>query len=160
MVREETNTRFHCAVMQPCACRRVGERVVPAAQRVRHSWSLGKVRSGQHARRHGLTFCAACVASMQGSIAHAICFALCCTFLLSACQPALLFLPRGHQVQPSASCWGPPGATPGRGCFDSHLHRPSMSSVTVEARGCAAPRRQLGGPTVWAELFDCRLVAV
>ena len=27
-----------------------------------------------------------------------------------------LSLPRGHRVQPSASCWGSSGATPGRGC--------------------------------------------
>ena len=48
-----------------------------------------------------------------------------------------LSLPRGHQVQPSASCWGSPGATPGRGWFDSRMHRPTMSSVTEALRGYA-----------------------
>ena len=46
-------------------------------------------------------------------------------------------LPCGHQVQPSASCWGSPGATPGRGWFDSRLRRPTMSSVTEATRGYA-----------------------
>ena len=34
----------------------------------------------------------------------------------------ILSQPRGHEV-PSASCWGQPGATPGRGWFDSRLRR-------------------------------------
>ena len=36
--------------------------------------------------------------------------------------------------------WGQPGATPGRGWFDSRLHRPTMSSVTEATTGCAAAR--------------------
>ena len=43
--------------------------------------------------------------------------------------------PHRHQVEPSASCWGQPGATPRRGRFDSRLHRPTMSSATEATRG-------------------------
>ena len=51
-------------------------------------------------------------------------------------------LPRGHQVQPSASCWGPPGSTSGRGCVQvalSQIVQPHDLSALV-ARGCSRSR--------------------
>lgn len=97
MALQETHLRFLCAAMQPRACRRVGERVLPAAQHVGHGWSLGKVRSGQHARRYGLPVCAACVAFMQESIASVIPLCLIRWRMLVellACQPCTCYLCR------------------------------------------------------------------
>ena len=37
------------------------------------------------------------------------------------------------EVQPSASCWGSPGATPGRGWFDSCMHRPTTRRERVRS---------------------------
>ena len=54
----------------------------------------------------------------------------------------ILSLPRGHKVQPSASCWGSPGATPGRGCVRfPHVqanYEFITAAVDARLRGCAA----------------------
>jgi hypothetical protein len=67
------------------------------------------------------------------------------TYLYAA--SSALSLPCGHQVQPSASCWGSPGATPGRGWFDSRMYRLTTSPVTVAVdtrlKGCAALHAQM-----------------
>ena len=54
-------------------------------------------------------------------------------------------LPRGHRVQPSASCsWGPPGSTSGRGCVQvalSQIVQPhDLRLRALVARGCSRSR--------------------
>ena len=54
---------------------------------------------------------------------------------------AQLYLPRGHWVQPSASCWGSPGSKPGRGALESHSRRlataASLRACHLDDRRCA-----------------------